>query len=71
MLINYIVLTCIYIIMICCIVIFECLKMLLYLSNYVLQFSICDMSLKLALIVLGILVAVWGLDEALHWEADS
>ena len=70
MLINYIVSTCIYMFMICCIVIFECLKMLLFLSNYVLQFLICDISLNLALIVLGILVAVWGLDEALHWEAD-
>ena len=54
-----------------CIVIFECHKVLLFMSNYVLQFSICDISLKLALIVLGIVVAVWGLGEALHWEADS
>ena len=47
------------------------LVVLLFLSNYVLQFSICDISLKLALIVLGIVVVVWGLGEALHWEADS
>ena len=67
--VNYIVSTCIYMITICCIVIFECLKVLSFLSHYVLQFSICYMSLKLVLIVLRILVVVWGLDEPLHWEA--
>lgn len=65
MLINYVVSKCIYMIMICCIVIFECLKMLLFLSNYALQFSICNIFLKPALVVLGIVAAVWGLDEAL------
>lgn len=64
MLINYVVSKCIYMIMICCIVIFECLKML-FLSNYALQFSIWNIFLKPALVVLGIVAAVWGLDEAL------
>ena len=45
--------------------------LLFWLIMYKFQFSISDISLKLALIVLEILVAVWGLDEALQWEADS